>query len=81
MPPTLTFRGVYVEEIPSGVHPITGVATSITAFVGFAERGPVNEPTLVLGFSDFVRVFGGCGSRARLATPSSSSSSTAAAPR
>jgi phage tail sheath protein FI len=59
MPPTLTYPGVYVEEIPSGVHPITGVATSITAFVGFARRGPVNEPTLVLSFSDFVRVFGG----------------------
>jgi uncharacterized protein len=59
MPPTLTYPGVYVEEISSGVHPITGVATSITAFVGFARRGPVNEPTLVLSFSDFTRVFGG----------------------
>ena len=54
-----TYPGVYVEEIPSGVHPITGVATSITAFVGFAERGPVNDPTLVLSFSEFNRVFGG----------------------
>ncbi len=39
MPATLTYPGVYVEEIPSGVHTITGVATSITAFIGRAERG------------------------------------------
>ena len=44
MPVTPTYPGVYIEEVPSGVRPITGVATSITAFVGFARRGPVNEP-------------------------------------
>ncbi len=66
MPPTLTFPGVYVEEIPSGVHPITGVATSITAFVGYTERGPANEPTLVLSFSDFNRVFGGLWSQSTM---------------
>jgi phage tail sheath protein FI len=59
MPPTLTFPGVYIEELPSGVHPITGVATSITAFIGFALRGPVNEPTVIQSFSDFDRTFGG----------------------
>lgn len=31
MPVTPTYPGVYVEEIPSGVRTITGVATSITA--------------------------------------------------
>ena len=31
MPSTLTYPGVYIEEIPSGVRTITGVATSITA--------------------------------------------------
>jgi hypothetical protein len=30
----LTYPGVYIEEIPSGVRTITGVATSITAFIG-----------------------------------------------
>jgi uncharacterized protein len=59
MPPTLTFPGVYIEEVPSGVRTITGVATSITAFVGFALRGPVNEPTRVQSFAEFERVFGG----------------------
>jgi uncharacterized protein len=59
MPATLSYPGVYIEEIPSGVHTITGVATSTTAFVGFALRGPVNEPTLVQSFAGFERVFGG----------------------
>lgn len=38
MPVTLTYPGVYIEEVPSGVRTITGVATSITAFVGRALR-------------------------------------------
>jgi phage tail sheath protein FI len=58
MPSTLTFPGVYIEEIPSGVHTITGVATSITAFIGRAERGPVNKPTTITSVGDFVRIFG-----------------------
>ena len=40
MPVTLTYPGVYIEEVPSGVRTITGVATSITAFIGRALRGP-----------------------------------------
>jgi uncharacterized protein len=54
-----TYPGVYIEEIPSGVRTITGVATSITAFVGFAPRGPVNEPRLVQSVTEYARVFGG----------------------
>ena len=44
MPIAPTYPGVYIEEIPSGVHTITGVATSITAFVGYTARGSVNAP-------------------------------------
>src|ERR1043165_6708353 len=58
MPATLTFPGVYIEELSSGVHTITGVATSITAFIGRAERGPVNRPVTVTSIGDFVRNFG-----------------------
>ena len=54
-----TYPGVYIEEVPSGVRTITGVATSITAFVGFALRGPVNEQTRVQSFTEYVRSFGG----------------------
>ncbi|MDQ6664539.1 MAG: phage tail sheath family protein, partial [Acidobacteriota bacterium] len=59
MPTPLTYPGVYIEEIKSGVRTITGVATSIAAFVGSAERGPVNDPATINSFSDFERAFGG----------------------
>lgn len=59
MPVALSYPGVYVEEIPSGVQTITGVATSITAFVGAAQRGPVGTPVNITSYADFVRIFGG----------------------
>jgi len=59
MPSSLTYPGVYIEEVPSGVRTITGVATSITAFIGRALRGPVNKPVRVQSFGEFTRVFGG----------------------
>jgi phage tail sheath protein FI len=59
MPPNLTFPGVYIEEAESAVHPIVGVATSITAFVGRALRGPVDEAVTITSFGDFQRIFGG----------------------
>jgi phage tail sheath protein FI len=59
MPITPTFPGVYVEELPSGVRTITGVATSITAFVGYTARGLDNRARRVLSFADFERYFGG----------------------
>lgn len=61
MPVSPTFPGVYIEEIPSGVRTITGVATSITAFLGRAPRGPVSQPTTIFSFADFERQFGGLG--------------------
>ncbi|HWW74996.1 MAG TPA: hypothetical protein VNZ44_06365, partial [Pyrinomonadaceae bacterium] len=59
MPITPTYPGVYIEELPSGVRTITGVATSITAFIGRALRGPVNESVSINSFADFDRIFGG----------------------
>lgn len=59
MPTTLTYPGVYIEEIPSGVRTITGVPTSVTAFIGRAPRGPTNEPMTINSFGDFERRFGG----------------------
>jgi phage tail sheath protein FI len=63
MPSTLNYPGVYIEEIPSGVRTITGVATSITAFIGRALRGPTDEdpesPVVITSFGDFERIFGG----------------------
>ncbi len=59
MPVTPTYPGVYIEEVPSGVRTIVGVATSITAFIGRALRGPVNKPERIQSFADFSRRFGG----------------------
>src|SRR5882762_2659358 len=59
MPVVPTYPGVYIEEIPSGVHTITGVATSIAAFIGYTEQGPVDTPKHIFSFADFERNFGG----------------------
>lgn len=59
MPVQLTYPGVYVEEVSSGVHTLTGVATSIAAFVGRAPRGSTADPVTVTSFGDFQREFGG----------------------
>jgi phage tail sheath protein FI len=55
----VTYAGVYTGELPGGVHAIMGVPTSITAFVGRAERGPVNMPFIISSYSDYDRIFGG----------------------
>ncbi|HEY0016872.1 MAG TPA: phage tail sheath C-terminal domain-containing protein [Longimicrobium sp.] len=59
MPVAVSYPGVYIQEIPSGVHTIAGVSTSVTAFVGRAFRGPVNMPTTVNSYADYQRFFGG----------------------
>jgi Bacteriophage tail sheath protein len=66
MPVTPTYPGVYIEELPSGVHTITGVATSIAAFIGWAPKGPTTQAQLVLSWSDFNTQFGGLDSRSPL---------------
>src|SRR6516225_627932 len=58
MPVSVSYPGVYIEEIPSGVHTIVGVATSITAFLGQASQGPIDEARTVFSFPDFARQFG-----------------------
>jgi len=59
MPAALTYPGVYIEEIPSGVRTIMGVPTSVTAFVGRAKKGKLDEPITINGFGDYERIFGG----------------------
>ena len=56
---TPTYPGVYIEEVPSGVRPITGVATSIAACVGNFTRGPTDEVVRLFSVTDFQREFGG----------------------
>jgi phage tail sheath protein FI len=66
MPVAVSYPGVYIQEIPSGVRTITGVATSIAAFVGWAPSGPTDRAELVLSWSDFDRKFGGLDARSLL---------------
>ena len=66
MPIAPTYPGVYVEEIASGVRTITGVSTSITAFVGYTVRGLDHRPKRIFSFADFERGFGGLSSESEL---------------
>ena len=59
MPQTLTYPGIYVEEVPSGVHPIAGASTSDTAFVDYFARGPVGIATRVTSLAEHEQLFGG----------------------
>ncbi len=55
----VSYPGVYVQEVPSGVRPITAVATSIAAFVDRFREGPTDTAARVQGMGDFNRIFGG----------------------
>jgi uncharacterized protein len=59
MATTYLTPGVYVEEIDKGPKPIEGVGTRIAAFVGFAERGPISQPTFITNWTQFTNTFGG----------------------
>ena len=50
--------GVYMEEVSSGSKPIEAAGTAVAAFVGFAEKGPSNEPVLVTNWTQFTQTFG-----------------------
>ncbi|MEE3850653.1 phage tail sheath C-terminal domain-containing protein [Gordonia sp. LSe1-13] len=57
--PSYLSPGVYVEEVDSGSRPIEGVGTAVAAFVGLAEKGPFDSPTLVANWTQFTATFGG----------------------
>jgi uncharacterized protein len=58
MPVQVSYPGVYIREVPSGVRTITGVATSIAMFVGRMAEGDLAKPKLLFSFSDYERAFG-----------------------
>ena len=63
MPQALTYPGVYVEEVSSGVRTIAGVATSIALFIGWAKKGPIDKAGRVFSFADYEREYGGLDGR------------------
>jgi uncharacterized protein len=50
--------GVYVEEVAGGSKPIEGVGTAVAGFIGFAEKGPFNQATLITNWTQFRATFG-----------------------
>lgn len=54
----LSYPGVYVEEIPSGVRPIEAASTSTAAFVGLAEMGPDDEARRITSWTEFQKYYG-----------------------
>lgn len=63
---TYTYPGVYIEEQQSSSHPITGVQTSIAAFVGYTKSGIDNRAQMIFSFGDFERLYGGLASNSEL---------------
>jgi phage tail sheath protein FI len=55
--PTLSYPGVYIEEISSGVRPLEAASTSTAAFVGLAESGPA-EASRITNWTEFQRLYG-----------------------
>ena len=56
------YPGVSVVELPNPARAITGIATSVTAFVGRAKMGPTDpahQALLIRSWADFERIFGG----------------------
>ena len=62
--------GVYIEEVDKGTKPIQGVATSVTAFIGFTQkaekpeadglttRSILGKPTLITNWGQYEQHFG-----------------------
>lgn len=56
---TVSYPGVYVEEIPGGARPIESASTSTAAFVGEAQRGPDDDALRVTSWDGFEKYYGG----------------------
>lgn len=61
MPPSnlLLASKIIVVEAPPRIRTIQGAETSITAFVGVAERGPLRVPSFVTSFDEAAEIYGG----------------------
>ena len=55
---TVSYPGVYVQEVSGGVRPLATASTSTAAFVGLTEMGPDDAATLVTSWTDFQRGYG-----------------------
>lgn len=61
--PQVSYPGVYIQEVASGVRTITSVSTSVTAFIDFFKEGPLDKAVQIFGMTDFERIYGGLDDR------------------
>ena len=54
----LLHPGVYLQEVSSGVRPIEGASTSTAAFIGTAQRGPLDKALMVTNWTEFESTYG-----------------------
>ncbi len=67
MPVSVSYPGLYIEELPSSAHTITPAPTSITVFVGYthpfqgdcAALGSWGQAIQLFNFAEYERIFGG----------------------
>jgi len=64
MPVTLSYPGLYIEELPSSAHTITAAPTSIAVFIGYThpyKTAPslFGQAVRIFNFTDYERNFGG----------------------
>ncbi len=64
---TPTYPGVYVEEVSSGVRPITIASTSTAAFIGEAKKGSLSDAVKIYNFTQYQDLYGGFLSNSYLA--------------
>jgi phage tail sheath protein FI len=57
--PDIRYPGVYLEEHADVPPRIEGAQTSVTAFIGYTLKGPVNQAILIHGWPEYEKNFGG----------------------
>ena len=50
---SFSYPGTYIDQLPSRILEITGIATSIPAFIGLASRGSTNDLTSINGSGEY----------------------------
>ena len=63
MPVTVTYPGIYIEEIPSSTHTIAAAPTNIAVFIGYTHpfktpKAQFGKAILLFSFTDYERNFG-----------------------
>ncbi|MFI6324337.1 phage tail sheath family protein [Nonomuraea sp. NPDC050556] len=54
----VSYPGVYVDEVSSGVRPIAAAGTSTAAFLGQAQKGSLTEAVKIFNFTEYQRLYG-----------------------